>query len=68
MAALTKYLSLYAEKETLQLANFSGQFQQGLVIPVYREDLSVLERFTRFAEANPGTALIMVRNQPFTES
>jgi hypothetical protein len=68
MTALTKYLSLYAEKETLQLANFSGQFQQGLVIPVYREDISVLERFTRFAEANPGTLLIMVLNQPQTDS
>jgi hypothetical protein len=64
MTALTKYLSLYAEKEILQLTSFSGQFQQGLVIPVYREDTSVLERFTTFAESNPGTVLIMVLNQP----
>lgn len=68
MTALTKYLSRYAEPETMQLAGFSEHFQQGLVIPIYRETTTALERFCNFAEHNAGTLLVLVINRPESDS
>lgn len=64
MSARDQYLTLYAEPECLQLGDFNERFQQGLVLPVYREAGDVLLRFTRFAEDNHGTLLILVINRP----
>jgi hypothetical protein len=64
MSALRKYLARYCEPEATQLSDFHYRFQQGLVIPVYREHSSALNRFIQFAEKNPNTLLILVINRP----
>jgi hypothetical protein len=65
--SLNKYLSQYAEPETHTLESFPAlKFQYGLVIPIYQEASTVFDRFTRFAESNTGTLLILVINRPDT--
>ena len=69
MTALTKYLTHYAEPETLLLDHTLNHapFQQGIVLPVYREDSATVDRFAEFAERNPGSLLIVVINRPVTD-
>jgi len=62
--AINKYLSRYAEPECQQLDGFPAAFLQGLVIPIYREDVAVVDRFREFAGTYPRTLLIVVINQP----
>lgn len=64
MTALAKYLERYAEPETQQLTGFPGHFQQGLVVPVYREHRDVAKRFCDFAATHQSTLLILVVNRP----
>ena len=68
MPAIDQYLERHAEPEVLQLQGFSGHFQQGLIIPVYRETTAILERFSAFAAANPATLLVLVLNRPESDS
>ena len=66
MTALTKYLSRYAEADIHLLEQNINPvpFQQGLVVPVYREDSAVVDRFAAFAEHHPGSLIIIVINRP----
>ena len=63
-ATVAKYLSLYSETESQQLHHFPRGFSQALVIPVYREEFSILERYKTLAAHNPNTLLILVINRP----
>jgi hypothetical protein len=65
---VSKYLSRYGESESQQLIDFPDGFDQGLVIPLYREDYSVFERFKQFACDNPKTLLIFIINRPETDN
>jgi hypothetical protein len=62
--SINQYLDRYAEPESKTLTTFSFHFEQGLVIPIYRESPSVLIKFRQFAEQQAGTLLVMVVNQP----
>ncbi len=64
MSALDKYLHHYAEAEVQLLHDLPGSYQQGLLIPVYREPAAVLPRFVAFAERNSRTLLTLVINRP----
>ena len=59
-----KYFDRYAEPECHLLENFPGKFQQGLVIPIFKEDACVAHYFSAFAEANKSTLLIIIVNRP----
>ncbi len=75
MTALIKYLNHYAEPEIQQLKPLQNRqleaqpigFQQGLVIPVYRESTAVIDRFADFAEKQTGSLIVMVINRPDTD-
>ncbi len=66
MPALKKYLQHYAEPEAGSLGNFPATYSQGIVLPLYKESFDVFKCFSEFANAQPGTLLIMVLNHPDT--
>jgi hypothetical protein len=68
MKALDKYLLHYCEAEVAELEGLTGHYQQGLVIPVYREPADTLQRFCEFAEQQSATLLILVVNRPDTDT
>ncbi len=66
--ALKKYLQQYAEPESQCLHNFPAQFNQGLLIPMYRESETSLRRFIDFAQSQQNTLLVIVLNRPETDN
>jgi len=65
--AQIKYLTHYSEPETYRLSGFNHYFDNGLVIPVYRESAEALERILLWAEQRQNTLVILVINRPETD-
>ena len=64
MSALIKYLKQYAESESHMLGDFPSGFQQGLIVPAYRETLEDINRLINFAKQQAGSLLVLVLNRP----
>lgn len=68
MSAIIKYLDRHAEPECQRLGGFPGNFEQGLIVPIYNEDIQVVNYFREFAKNYAGTLLILVVNRPDSDS
>lgn len=66
--ALTKYLTHYCEPEVTALTGLQHRFNQGLVIPVYRESVDMRERFIQWAIRAGNVLLVLVINRPDTDT
>ena len=65
MRALAKYLSDYAEPETVAAESITSRYARALVVPAFREDASLLDGYLAAARAAPGATLcVLVVNGP----
>jgi len=68
--AIDKYLKVYAEHEVNQLDSFPADisFKHAVVIPAYKESSGFIERFVNSKLAEQESLMILVVNQPESET